>query len=127
MVESPGRRLMGYVPAAAAILGIIVVLSSGVFFFADHDVRRLAAVAVGLSVLVGGVWFAANPFLRSSRSFHRLRLEVDMFVAMVRELHRQTGNGAPPEAVERTRALMHKAVDRMVATAQEAKESPTGD
>ena len=50
-----------------------------------------------------------------------------MFVAMVRELHRQAGNGAPPEAVERTRAMMHKAVDRMVATAQEGGQSPTCD
>jgi hypothetical protein len=118
---------MPRVPAFATLLGVTVVLSSGALVFVEEDLRRLLAVVTGLGILVAGVWFAANPFVRSSRCFLELRMELDIFVAMVRELHRQARSDAPPEAVERTRALMHKAVDRMVATARQARPGAPGD
>ncbi|HKJ02102.1 MAG TPA: hypothetical protein VJ997_06595, partial [Longimicrobiales bacterium] len=67
--ERKSRPVVSYVPLAAAVLGITIVLTSVVFFFEESDVRRLGGVTVGLAILIVGVWYAANPFLRNTRRY----------------------------------------------------------
>ena len=63
------------------------------------------------------VWFAANPFITSSRRFRPLRSKVEEFIDLVRLLNRQVVEDAAPENVARTTAKMHEAVEHMVAKA----------
>ena len=111
------RPLMSYVPLATSVLGITIVLASVVFFWVESDARRLMSVTVGLAILIAGVWYAANPFLRNSRRYMPLRQEVDEFINLVRVVNRQVVEGHAPADIEATKAEMHAAVERMVAKA----------
>jgi HAMP domain-containing protein len=118
--ERKSRPVVTYVPLAAAVLGITIVLTSVVFFFEESDIRRLGGVIVGLVILIAGVWYAANPFLRNTRRYVPLRREVDAFIELVRTVNRQVLKGDPPADVEATKAVMHEAVERMVTKAGES-------
>jgi len=111
------RPLMTYVPLVTSLLGITIVISSVVFFWVESDSRRLLFVTIGLAILIAGVWYAANPFLRNTRRYVPLREEVDAFIELVRIVNRQVVEGEGPAAVEGTKAEMHEAVERMVAKA----------
>ena len=111
------RSLVSYIPVVTALVGVTVVVSGVVFFFAESDIRRLMAVTVGLGILILSVWYAANPFIRSSRRFKNLRREVEGFINLVQVLNVQAVAEAAPEDMARTTARMHEAVDRMAAQA----------
>ena len=113
------RTLASYIPVATALAGVTLVLASVVFFYAEDDLRRLISVSSGLAILTISVWFAANPFIRSSRRFKTLRRGVDEFLDLARLLNQQVVGEAEPEDVARTAAKMHEAVDLMVADAGE--------
>ena len=102
---------------AAAVVGVTLVVTSVVFFYVESDLRRLMSVTFGLGILMISVWFAANPFIRSTRRFEPLRREVEEFVDLARLLNEQVVEEAEPEAVASTTAKMHKGVERMVAEA----------
>lgn len=111
------RPLVSYIPVATAVVGVTVVLTSVVFFYAESDVRRLVSVTLGLAILIVSVWFAANPFRRGVRRYRFLRREIANFINLAQLLHRQVVADAEPESVERIKAKMHSAVDRMVLEA----------
>ena len=111
------RPLVSYIPVATAVLGVTIVLASVVFFYAESDVRRLVTVTLGLAILIVSVWFAANPFRRGVRRFRFLRREISDFINLAQLLHRQVVADAEPASVERIRAKMHSAVDRMAVEA----------
>lgn len=123
MKKSDGgfRPLMSYVPLVSSVLGITIIISSVVFFWVESDSRRLLFVTIGLAILIAGVWYAANPFLKNTRRYVPLREEVDAFIELVRIVNRQVVEGEGPAAVEGTRAEMHEAVERMVAKAGKSK------
>ena len=117
------RRWTSYIPLTTALLGITLVITSVVFFFVEDDMRRLVWVTVGLGVLVTSVWFAAHPLVVNSRRFLALRTEVESFLKLVRTLNRQSALTGGTTDVERTRARMHEAVERIVAKAGDATSS----
>ena len=101
----------------AAIVGATLVVGGVVFFYVESDLRRLVSVSMGLGIVMIGVWFAAHPFVRSTRRFKPLRKEVDEFVDLVRVLNAQAVAKAEPDDVARTAAKMHEAVERLVTKA----------
>ncbi len=111
------RPLVSYIPVATAVVGVTIVLASVVFFYAESDVRRLVSVTLGLSILIVSVWFAANPFRRGVRRYRFLRREISDFINLAQLLHRQVVADAEPGSVERIKAKMHSAVDRMALEA----------
>ncbi len=111
------RSLVSYIPVVAAIVGATLVVGGVVFFYVESDLRRLVSVSIGLGIVMIGVWFAAHPFVRSTRRFKPLRKEVDEFIDLVRLLNKQVVEEVAPEDVARTTAKMHEAVDQMVAEA----------
>ena len=111
------RTLVSYVPVATALVGVTLVITSVVFFYVEDDLRRLMSVTLGLGILMIGIWFAANPFIKNARRFMPLRREVDGFIDLVRLLNTQVLGEAAPENVARTTAEMHESVERMVEEA----------
>ena len=115
------RTLSSYIPVTSAAVGIIVVVGSVVFFFVEHDLRRLVAVTFGLGFLVASIWFAAHPFFRNTRRYLHLRSEVEGLIDLARTLNEQVVASVAPEEVERTKARMHEAVERTVTAAGKTK------
>ena len=111
------RPLASYIPVATAVAGVTIVLASVVFFYGENDVRRLVTVTLGLAILIVSVWFAANPFRRGVRRYRFLRREISDFINLAQLLHRQVVADAEPGSVERIKAKMHSAVDRMALEA----------
>lgn len=109
------QQMVKRAPMAASVVGMIMILGSIVFFF-ETDNGRIAGVTGGMLMLLGAVWYAANPFFKNRRRYLRLRSEVTQFIDLVRKLHSSTVNGQPEE-IERTRSAMHEYVERMVAAA----------
>ncbi len=109
------RKVVRYLPTAAAVAAMIVIFGSIVFFF-ETDYWRIAGVTGGMLMLLGAVWYAANPFLKNRRRYLPLRAEVNKFIKLVSELHSAAVNGLPEE-IERTRSAMHESIERMVAAA----------
>ena len=113
------RTLVSYIPVTTAILGITLIIGSVVLIYGPNDLSRLVLVTFGLGILVVGIWFAAHPFIKSTRRFVSLRREVYGFMDLVKVLNRQAGEGAEPEEIESTKAKMHETVERIVAKAGE--------
>jgi len=111
---------VSYIPVATALVGVTIVLASVVFFYAESDIRRLLSVTGGLSVLIVSIWFAGNPYRRGVRRYKPLRQEVEHFLSLTQILNKQVVEEADPEAVARTKARMHDAVDRMVLEADKS-------
>ncbi len=109
------QKVMRYLPMATAVAGMTVILGSIVFFF-ETDYGRIAGVTGGMLTLLGAVWYAANPFLKSRRRYLPLRAEVDKLIQLVRELNTAAVNGLPEE-IERTKSAMRESIERMVAAA----------
>ena len=110
------HKLVRYVPLAASLLGMILIFGSIVFFF-DSDLGRIVGATIGIVVLLGAVWYAANPFFKRTRRYLLLRTEVVRFIGLVRELNNAVVRGAPADEIERAKSELHKAVDRIGAAA----------
>jgi len=113
------RTPASYLPVASALLGSAVIIGSVVLIYGPNDVSRLLFVTLGLVILVVSIWYAAHPFITSSRHFMPLRREVDAFIDLVRVLNRQAQEAGAPEDIEGTKARMHEAVERIVAKSGE--------
>jgi hypothetical protein len=111
------RVLATHLPLVAAVLGMTVVFTSVVFFWVQDDSRRIYAVTVGLFILLLGIWFAANPYIKSSRLYIPLREEVDHFLSLVREMNRTAEAGDPDQRMENIKARMVESVQRMEGVA----------
>ena len=108
---------MSYVPVVTALVGITLVVGAVVLIYGPNDLRRLMVVTFGLGILIAGMWFAAHPFLKSSRRFVSLRREVLKFIELVKLLNEQVVETGERENVAHTTAKMHEAVERMVVKA----------
>ncbi len=109
------QKVVRYLPVAAAVAGMTMILGSIVFFF-ETDYGRIAGVVAGMLMLEAAIWYAANPYLKNTRRYLPLRAEVNKFIKLVSELHSAAVDGLPEE-IERTRSAMHEAIERMVAAA----------
>jgi hypothetical protein len=115
--------------AGLPILGMVVVFG-GVVFLEDRRTMILV-VLLGILLIEAGVWKLSNPFLPTERRFNELRLEVDQFMELVREL-----NGSAVEArgvdgdagswarFRNTIATMHASVERMGEAAARGPGDP---
>lgn len=109
------RRVNRRVAPVSAFLGVGIILIAGMY--AERGPMLIGALALGVLVLLTGVWYMANPVLTSERRYAKLRGRFNRFQELVRELNRSVVAGAPPEQVERIREAMHATVDAMHAVA----------
>ena len=105
------RKIMRYVPIAAAVASMTLIFASVTFFF-EHDRAKIAAATVGLLVLLAGIWFAGNPFLANERKDLPRRTELNRFIDLVRKLNRSAISDGAEETIEQVKSQMHEAVER---------------
>jgi len=103
-------------PLAGSLLGMVLILGS-IALFVDSDYAKVAGAMAGIMALLGAVWYAAHPFLKSTRRYVLLRTEVVRLIDIARGLNVAVTKGASADDIARTRAELHDAVDRMVAAA----------
>lgn len=107
------RTFNRWAPLATAAIGMGLV---GASLLVHNLAVWYGMIILGLLLIVGGFWYAANPFLTSERRFFALRSEVGEFIDLVRELNRTAIDGTRDE-VEQVKSRMYRAVDRMVEVA----------
>ena len=110
------RKVVRYLPTAAAAAGMIVIFGSIVFFF-ETDYGRIAGVTGGMLLLLGAVWYTANPFLKNRRRYRPLRAEVNKFIKLVTALNRAATTPLAGQECEGVKAAMHESVERMAMLA----------
>ena len=113
------HKLVRYVPLAASLIGMIIIFGSIVFFTSDSG--RIVGATIGNVVLLGAVWYAANPFFKRTRKYLLLRTETVRFIEVVKELNNAVVRGAPAGEIERIKSDLHSAVDRIGAAAGKTK------
>lgn len=103
------------------ITGMVLVFLAALWV---QDLQlRVILILIGLLLIWVGVWKLANPLYPNERRYHELRLEVDRFIALVRDLNEsalQQRLGETSTAGERYDAVlaaMRRSVDRMASLA----------
>lgn len=124
-----GQSLHKVLNAGLPILGMVVVFG-GVLLFEDRRTMILV-VLLGILLIEAGVWKLSNPFLPTERRFNELRLEVDLFMELVRELNASAMEARGREAdagswarFRNTIATMHASVERMGRSAGRGQGEP---
>ncbi len=108
MAEKSGstwrRSFNRYVPLAAVIIGLILILSN--LAVDATPAGFYATVTGGIVLVMAGYLYGSHPFLTSERRYTALRAEVDNFITLVRQLNRTTvAIGGGPELEEVTTAM----------------------
>ena len=120
MAQRSWRRTFNrYVPLAAALVGVVIVLIS---FLARDMLWWLIGVACGLAIAILGFAYGGYPFLTSEREYSALRREVEGFIALVRRLNR-AGAAGSGEELESAKTAMHESVERMAELAGKREKS----
>ncbi len=104
------------------ITGMVLVFLAALWV---QDLQlRVILILIGLLLIWVGVWKLANPLYPNERRFHDLRVEVDRFIALVRDLNQAAlvqrlgeGDAESPERYDRALQAMRKSVDRMASLA----------
>lgn len=120
------RKLRRALPVVLPVLGVVLILAA---VLQDGSVgAKVLLVVLGLLLMEAGVWRLADPFLPDDRKYTALRSEADRFMALVRQLNtaataldRRDDQG-PRFAISEVEREMHRAVDRMVEVAGQARE-----
>lgn len=98
------RSFNRYVPLAAVIIGLILILSN--LAIEATPAGFYATVSGGILLVLAGYLYGSHPFLTSERRHNSLRAEVDNFISLVRELNRTAvAIGGGPELDEVTTAM----------------------
>lgn len=108
--DDGGRKIAMKMPLIAALLGMAVVFTGVVLFYFANPGARLASVSVGALLMLGGIWYAGNPYIKSSRRFLKLRAEMEQFIRLARVLNDAKDQ---PHEMDEVVAAMHKSVDQM--------------
>jgi hypothetical protein len=115
--------------AGLPVAGMIVVF--GAVLFLEDRRTMILVVLLGILLIEAGVWKLSNPFLPTERRFNALRLEVDQFMELVRELNGSAiealsgeGNASAWARFRNTLATMHASVERMGEAAGRGKGEP---
>ncbi len=93
-----------------------LILGSIVFFF-ETDYGRIAGVTGGMLLLLGAIWYTANPFLKNRRRYRPLRAEVNKFIKLVTALNRAATTPLAEQEFKGVMVAMHEAVERMAIVA----------
>lgn len=105
------RSFNRYMPLAAVIIGLILILSN--LAIADAPPGFYARVISGIALVIAGYLYGSHPFLTSERRYIALRAEVDNFITLVRKLNRTAvAIGGGPEFDDVTTA-MRESVQRI--------------
>ena len=119
MAEDSWRRYVNRWSALILIMvGMIVVFAPLVV---DDATIQIVLAAAGAFVILMGVWYTTHP-LTDEREYVALREEHARFGDLVRQLNHAATGKLPPEDLDRTRAEMHTAVDKMVEVAAQRKD-----
>jgi len=84
---------------------------------------RIILILIGLLLIEVGVWKLANPLYPNERRFNHLRVEVDQFITLARELNaaalkaRTTHSETLEDQMDSILASMRRSVDRMADVA----------
>lgn len=116
------RNFNRYVGLAATLVGMGLVFLS--FIVAYQDQARIAVISGGFLILLVGLWYAANPFLTSTREFVELRVELDRFIGLARKLNDAALKTGAEAQFERAKEKMHASVERMAQLAGKRSEVP---
>lgn len=116
------RKFNRYVSLVAAIIGVLVILSS--FLFTGNLQAWYASVVIGLVIVLIGFWYGANPILTNERRYLALRSEVDDFIELVRKLNREAVRSGPSEEFQQIKAAMLESIQRMTEFAGKDSEPP---
>jgi hypothetical protein len=117
------RKLAARAPLIASLAGMVISLSSVVFFFVEDDFRRILGVTAGLFCLLLAIWYTANPFVKNERHYPELRKEVVKFVDLAKALHNAAVEG-DDQAFEEIKEKVPSQVDVVIDTAR--KSEPVG-
>lgn len=104
------RKINRYAGPVAAVLGVMIVLSS--FFFMGDLFVWYAIVMIGLFIVLAGFLYGAYPLLTNERRYNALRREVYQFVGLVRNLN-AAAESKSESRLEQVKSEMLKSVDRM--------------
>ncbi len=80
------NQLAVELPLLSAVLGMVLIFASVVFFMFTEDSRRIFAVSAGLFFMLLAIWFTAKPFIVNTRVNDPLRGEVRSFLALIRQV-----------------------------------------
>jgi len=115
--------------AGLPVAGMIVVF--GAVLFLEDRRTMILVVLLGILFIEAGVWKLSNPFLPTERRFNALRLEVDQFMELLRELNGSAiealsgeGNASAWARFRNTLATMHASVERMGEAAGRGEGDP---
>lgn len=115
--------------AGLPVAGMIVVF--GAVLFLEDRRTMILVVLLGILFIEAGVWKLSNPFLPTERRFNALRLEVDQFMELLRELNGSAiealsgeGNASAWARFRNTLATMHASVERMGEAAGRGEGAP---
>ncbi len=115
------RKAAVHMPFAAALLGMGIVFGGVALFYFENPLARIITITLGVFVILSGIWFAANPFLKNERRYIGLRAEVDRFIKLTRTLNRTAVEKRGQEDFEHAKAAMHESVERMGVLAGKEK------
>lgn len=117
------RQVMSRLPLTAAVVGMSLVFGAIILFYFENAQARITATAIGMLVLLVGMWYTAHPFVSNERKYLPLRVECDRFIGLVRKLNGAALTG-DSEGLERTRQEMYSSVERMVDLAGKTQDAP---
>jgi hypothetical protein len=97
-----------------ALGGVVIILLQTLMI--AYERIEVAIILAGIMINQIGVWGLANKLLPERRVYLQLRVEVDRFIGLVRQLNAGAVAENDPE-VDSTKALMHESIERMVSVA----------
>ena len=107
------NQLAGELPLLSAVIGMVLIFASVVFFMFTEDSRRIVAVSAGLIFMLLGIWFAANPYMVSTRTNNPLRAEVRRFLALIGQITAANESVEGEQRLAEIKASMLECVDRL--------------
>ena len=107
------NQLAGELPLLSAVIGMVLIFASVVFFMFTEDSRRIAAVSRGLFFMLLAIWFAANPFIISTRVNNPLRDEFRQFLGLVRRVSAANESVDGEAQMAEIKVSMLECVDRL--------------
>ncbi len=111
-------------PFLSAVIGMVLIFASVVFFMFTEDFRRIVAVSAGLFFMLLAIWFAANPYIVSTRKDNPLRNEVRRFLDLIRQVTLANESADGEAKMAEIKVSMTECVDRLTTHRPQDVGSP---